>query len=54
MRLLFHSKYLSTVLNCETDESRNKPGRTLRSAEKKPTFTSVQYTPRGKRYFTGG
>ncbi|XP_044164047.1 transcription initiation factor TFIID subunit 11-like isoform X12 [Acropora millepora] len=32
----------------EKDESTNKPGRTLRSAGKKPMFTSVQDTPRGR------
>ncbi|XP_015769459.1 PREDICTED: RNA polymerase-associated protein LEO1-like isoform X1 [Acropora digitifera] len=35
----------------EKDESTNKPGRTLRSAEKKPMFTSVQDIPRGKRNY---
>ena len=50
MRLLIHS----THFNFETDERTITPGRTLRSAKKKPVFTSIQEAPRGIRHFTGG
>ena len=50
MRLLIHS----THFNFETDERTITPGRTLRSAKKKPMFTSIQEAPRGIRHFTGG
>lgn len=48
--LFYYENFLCFVIfNNETDQARSTPARTLRSAKKKPLFTSIQETTRGNK-----